>query len=127
MINAGHTSVSQASRTGGRVVAVAAWDVPVYYGWEPAYPDEDPVLAAGKILSEEVREALGFDVPDVEVLESVVDGHPAQALIDASEHSALLVVGSRGHGAFAGALLGSVSQQCVQQARCPVVVVRGKS
>jgi nucleotide-binding universal stress UspA family protein len=36
-----------------------------------------------------------------------------------------LVIGSRGHGAFTGTLIGSVSQQRVQHARCPVVVVRG--
>ena len=36
----------------------------------------------------------------------------------------MLVVGSSGHGALVGMLLGSVSEQCIGQAPCPVVVVR---
>lgn len=54
------------------------------------------------------------------------DAHPAEALIEAATTAQLLVVGSRGRGGFSGLMLGSVSQQCVQHARCPVVVVRAK-
>ena len=36
----------------------------------------------------------------------------------------LLVLGSRGHGRFAEALLGSVAQHCVHHAHCPVLIVR---
>ena len=120
-------ALAQAELTGARVQAVAAWEFPAGYGWGPALPYCDFAEIAGKVLSESVTEALGFEQPPVEVLESVVAGHPAQVLLDASAHAGLLVVGSRGHGAFAGTLLGSVSQHCVQHAHCPVVVVRGKS
>ena len=53
-----------------------------------------------------------------------VQGHPAPVLVEASRGADLLVVGSRGHGEFAGMLLGSVSQYCVTQAHCPVLVFR---
>ncbi len=52
---------------------------------------------------------------------------PAVALVDASEGADLVVVGNRGHGRFAGALLGSVAFSVTAAARCPVVVVRGGS
>jgi nucleotide-binding universal stress UspA family protein len=119
-------ALTQARRTGARVQAVTAWEFPAYYGAGGMFPYEDFAANAGKILSESVQEALDGEQPDVPVLETVVPGHPAQVLIDLSAHAALLVVGSRGHGAFAGTLLGSVSQHCAQHAHCPVVVVRGK-
>jgi nucleotide-binding universal stress UspA family protein len=56
----------------------------------------------------------------------VSEGAPATVLVDESHEADLLVVGSRGHGGFAGLLLGSVSQQCAQHAACPVVIVRAK-
>jgi nucleotide-binding universal stress UspA family protein len=59
----------------------------------------------------------------VEIERLVVEGAPAAVLVDESRDADLLVVGSRGHGGFAGLLLGSVSQQCAQHAACPVVIV----
>jgi nucleotide-binding universal stress UspA family protein len=55
--------------------------------------------------------------------ETVADLQPARALVARSKHAQMLVVGSRGRGGFTGLLLGSVSQQCVHHALCPVVVV----
>ena len=55
------------------------------------------------------------------------DEHPSVALIQMAGDADLLVVGSRGLGGFKGLLLGSVSQQCVQHATCPVLVVRPRA
>ena len=120
-------ALKQAELTGARIQAVTAWELPLYYGWAGVMPYHDFAAIAGKTLAESVQEVVGLDEPVVEVRESVVAGHAAQILLDLSNHAALLVLGSRGHGGFAGTLLGSVSQHCVQHARCPVVVVRGKS
>jgi nucleotide-binding universal stress UspA family protein len=54
----------------------------------------------------------------------VAEGNAAKVLIDLAGSDDLLVVGSRGHGGFAGLLLGSVSQQVMAHAQCNVVVVR---
>ncbi|MFE4018877.1 universal stress protein [Streptomyces sp. NPDC059101] len=48
----------------------------------------------------------------------------ARPPLDQARGGDLLVVGSHGHGGFAGALLGSVGRHCAQHAPCPVVVVR---
>ncbi|MFE5587307.1 universal stress protein [Kitasatospora sp. NPDC056531] len=49
------------------------------------------------------------------------------ALLARSRGAELLVLDSRGHSGFAGALLGSVGQHCGQHVPCPVVIVRGES
>ncbi|GIJ81331.1 Nucleotide-binding universal stress protein, UspA family [Micromonospora phaseoli] len=62
--------------------------------------------------------------PDVEVSVETAAAAPAGLLIDASRNAQLIVVGTRGRGGLRGMLLGSVSQQLIQHAHCPVAVVR---
>jgi nucleotide-binding universal stress UspA family protein len=62
--------------------------------------------------------------PDVEVVRDVAEDEPAPRLVRLSENARLLVVGSRGRGPVSALALGSVSMAAVQQARCPVAVVR---
>ena len=76
-------------------------------------------------LEQSIKEALD-DEDAALVHRHVVQGHPAQALIDQAAGADLLVVGCRGHGGFTGMLLGSVSQHVVAHAPCPVLVVRGE-
>ena len=81
--------------------------------------------AADAALEATIRPVVPADT-DVVVERRVVEGTPATVLVDESRNADLLVVGSRGHGGFAGLLLGSVSQQCAQHAACPVVIVRAR-
>jgi len=61
--------------------------------------------------------------PDVPVKEVIQRGSPITALLDVGKHASLLVLGSRGHGEFVGAVLGSVSQAVLHRAHIPVAVV----
>jgi hypothetical protein len=67
--------------------------------------------------------AVGGDPQPVDLV--VRQGGAAAVLIDQSRDADLLVVGSRGHGGFAGLILGSVSTACAEHAHCPVLVVHG--
>ena len=68
------------------------------------------------------EESAGTDgpAPDLTVLTA---GHPADALMDHATGADMLVIATRGHGGFTGMVLGSVALQCVQHARCPVLVL----
>ncbi|MDT4900398.1 MAG: hypothetical protein QOJ78_1328 [Pseudonocardiales bacterium] len=83
--------------------------------------------AAGTVLDAVINFALAHDADSdahpVSITRDVVQGPGAKVLLDEVTDADLLVVGSRGHGGFVGALLGSVSHQVVSQAPCPVVVV----
>ena len=78
---------------------------------------------AAEEMLERVVAGVAAEAEGVEIERQAVEGVAAQVLVQAAGAGDLLVVGSRGHGGFAGLLLGSVSQQCAHHARCPVVIV----
>ncbi len=118
-------AVHQAKLTGAVVEAVTAWHVPVGTGWIPTADMPDYQADACAVLSEAIT-GLGDVEQDVQVCPRVVAGQAGQVLVEAARGADLLVVGSRGHGGLAEAMLGSVSQYCMHHAPCPVVIVRAK-
>ncbi|HEY2075372.1 MAG TPA: universal stress protein [Streptosporangiaceae bacterium] len=121
-------AVRQAELTGAPLEAVSAWEWPVSYsGWEtPMPPDYDPADEAQRQLDKAVSAAL-TPADAIEVRRSVIEGHAAPVLEALSKTADLVVVGSHGHGEFAGMLLGSVSEHCATHCHCPVVVIRGEN
>lgn len=117
----------QAALTEASVEAIITWEWPNSFGWAPPYPDGwNPATDAKKVV-DEVIEPLSQRYPSVPMSGRVLEGHPAPILVEESRGAELLVVGSRGHGEFAGMLLGSVSEHCVSNAHCPVLVLRGEN
>jgi nucleotide-binding universal stress UspA family protein len=74
---------------------------------------------------EELLERMATDAGNDHTERRVVIGHPGEGLADLAddEEAELIVVGSRGRGAFKSAFLGSVSSSLVGVARCPVLIV----
>jgi len=130
-LSALHWAVVQAGRTGASVDAVIAWHYPASaagggYGMTAGIAGPtDFQESAEKIVADAISRIPGSP-GDVRVHARVAEGNAARVLLDAADGAELLVVGSRGHGGFTEALLGSVSQHCVQHAPCPVVVIRGR-
>ncbi len=105
---------------------VCAWQTPdSSYVGEAFAPTADAVLEAAQHAETALRAALAQLPAEItgraEAL--AVEGHPAAVLIEQAHDATLLVVGSRGRGATAGLLLGSVSQSLAHDAPCPLVIV----
>jgi len=91
----------------------------------PVLPSTEDAKAMDELTRQSIT-ALATDMlgSSDAVTTDVLRGPPAGALLQTVASDSVLVLGSRGRGGFAGLLLGSVSQECVEYASCPVVVVR---
>ncbi len=114
-------AVREAAAHGGAVTAVTAWN---WDGIDPTViPDADAEQGrAEELLGEAISEARAAE-PCVPVAGVATAGRPGPVLIEHSRDASLLVLGSHGHGRLFHAVLGSVAEECVRGAGCPVVVL----
>ena len=108
---------------GERVVAVFACGVPALIDVALMTPQDDERVIP--VAERELRRAVDETCAELDtgfpVEKRVVRQPPVRALLDEARSADLLVLGCRGHGGFAGMLLGSVNRHCVNHAPCPVV------
>src|SRR5579875_1740459 len=116
----------EAELRGEQLRIVCAWQAPapIYAGgYVPNLdgPREEMRRSAEK-LAEDAVAAVEAIAPGISCTGEAVEGVAAQTLIERSRYASLLVVGHRGRGGFKSLMLGSVSQQVVHHAHCPVLV-----
>ncbi len=122
-------ALGEAAVRHGRVIALMACDF-LNQPRTTDDPDFDPDFTradARRVLQrvvDRVVEQVGDAAAAVDIELRVAFDLPVRALLEASRAADLVVVGSRGLGGFTGLMLGSVSQQVVTHAQCPVVVHR---
>lgn len=117
-------ALRQARRSGASVDMVTAWRYPASYGPSGYIGGDLGLEAEARTMLAEVLSQAGDEASGVQAQELVGEGPPVQVLLHAAKGADLLVVGSRGRGGFASAVLGSVSLACVLHAPCPVLVFR---
>lgn len=104
---------------------VVAYDpIPPYIGDPYMQSAIDARLKDSQEILQKALEAVGELSGEVHT--ELLEGSPAEAIVNVATNrqSDVIVIGSRGLGRLAGALLGSTSQKVISHAPCPVLVVR---
>lgn len=114
----------EAASRGGTVQGVIAWR---WDGIESTVPTatnpSDERARTTAILDQEIRALTGRHPAVPPVASEVVEGRAADVLTAAARTADLLVLGSHGHSRLRHTVLGSVSEECVRKASCPVVII----
>jgi nucleotide-binding universal stress UspA family protein len=118
--NALRRAVVEARAHRAALEAVHAWNFLDQPGpeFEPHYGEDQ----ARQRMQAFIDEVLGTP-PPVPITLTMINDHPAPALLEAAQGAFTLVVGARGRGGFRGLVLGSVSRHMVAHSPCPVLVV----
>ncbi|MFD1546053.1 universal stress protein [Nonomuraea guangzhouensis] len=118
-------AIEQARTRHARLHVLYAWQLPIFSPYAAGYNSllEKAFQHEARIAGERVAPWREKN-PDVEITDEQLCEHPAAALIKAATTADLVVVGSRGLGGFASAVLGSVSRSVLHHVTCPVAVVR---
>lgn len=90
----------------------------------PVVQDREAQAKSAHAVLREAETRVAERHPALKVTAEVVQDTAVAALLREAEASEMLVLGSRGHGAFVGFLLGSYGQQVIAAAKCPVISVR---
>ncbi len=114
-------AATEARSRGARLDVVMAWE----YGLPVSgtLPTADEMDHRCRAELDQVMASEGLEDSGIEVHTKVVRGPAGPALVNEVGKATQLVLGSEGHGAFEGKLVGSVSMYCTAKAPCPVVVI----
>lgn len=125
----GSTNSRDALRWAAEEARARDAELQIVHAWKPSIPSASPFVVPDyttlEAAAKDVLEGATSDrsLGDLRVRPRFVHSSPGHALVELSQGAGLVVVGSRGHGRVAAALLGSVSRQLLHHACCPVVVI----
>jgi nucleotide-binding universal stress UspA family protein len=117
-------AAQEAAARDGTVQAIVAWSWDgMEYGPIAVTLPENEKHRAAQALRQEIADLADRRGSHLPVAAEVVQGRPAEVLVHAAESADLLVLGSHGHSRVRHTVLGSVSEECIRKASCPVVVI----
>jgi nucleotide-binding universal stress UspA family protein len=117
-------AVREATGRDTAVQAVTAWSWDgIEYGPIAAMSPSEERERASSLLEREIATVLTNTGGHHTIAAEVLEGRPADVLTAAARSADLLVLGSHGHSRVRHTVLGSVSEDCVRKAPCPVVVI----